>query len=144
MADFKERLKQSQDKMSEVKAKINDAAETAQIAGELTKDKLNERINDIKGDIAASKENANLAAERSKSKFNSELIKAQMTLEAAKTAVTEKKEAHEKATHEKRIIELLDYSDECQRLAILLTAEANLALLEATAESIDYAEKYDK
>ena len=144
MTNFKERLTQSQEKIAEVKAKVNDAAETAQTAGELTKDKINEQIDSIKGDIAAGKENASLAAERGKSKFNSELLKAQMTLESAKAAVTAKKEAHDKAAQEKRIIELLDYSDDCQAMALLLTAEANLALLEATAESLDYAEKYEQ
>ena len=143
MADFKERLAKSQAKMDEVKAKIDDAAETAKIAGMLTKDKIDEQIDSVKGDINAGAESARLAAEKGKSKFNSALLKAQMSIESAKASIAEKKEAHDKAAQENRILDLLDYADECQALALALTVESKLAILEAAAESIDYDEKYN-
>ena len=111
MADFKERLAKSQAKMDEVKAKIDDAAETAKIAGMLTKDKIDEQIDSVKGDINAGAESARLAAEKGKSKFNSALLKAHMSIESAKASIAEKKEAHDKAAQENRILDLLDYAD---------------------------------
>jgi len=144
MMNFKERLSASQAKMNEVKAKMNDAAETAQIAGMLAKDELDARIETLKGDINANSENARLAAERSKGKFNSALLKAQMTVESAKQAIADAKEAHDKAQQEARISDLLDYADQCETLAMMLIAESNLALLEAAAEVVKYDEKYNQ
>ena len=142
MTDFKERLAKSQEKMDEVKAKVNDASESAEIAGMLAKDKIDEKIRSLKGDIAAGNESARLAVEKGKSKFNSAILKAQMSVEAAKENIEKKREEYNKEAQEQRILDLLDYADECQALAIALTAESELAILEAAAESLDYAEKY--
>ncbi len=142
MADIKERLAESQEKMRQTKAKLADAAETAQVAGMLAKDKLEEKIAQVRGDVAAGQETARLAAERGKSKLSSVRLKAQMSVDAAKEAILEKKEAHDQKSQEKRILELLDYADDCEELAAQLAAEADLALLEAAAETIDYYAAY--
>lgn len=142
MADIKQRLAESQEKMKDVKAKLADAAETAQVAGMLAKDKLEEKIAQAKGDLTAGGEAARLAAERGRSKLSSALLKAQMSMDAAREAITEKKEAHDQRSQEKRILELLDYADDCEELAAKLVAEADLALLEAAAETIDYYAAY--
>ena len=142
MEDIKKRLADSQKKMEQVKAKLTDAAETAQVAGMLAKDKLDEKIAEVKGNMAAGEEAARMAAERGKSKLSSTVLKARMSVDAAKDAITEKKEAHDQKSQEKRILELLDYADDCEELAAQLTAEADLALLEAAAETIDYYATY--
>lgn len=142
MADFKERLAQSQAKMDELKEKFNATADDARAAGELTKEAIEDKIATVKGDVVAGAENAKLAAQESKSKFNSALLKAQMTLESAKAAIAEKKEERNMIAQENRIFDLLDYADNCQAAALAMTIEANLALLEAAAEVADYREKY--
>ena len=142
MADIKQRLAESQEKMKQVKAKLADAAETAQVAGMLAKDKLDEKIAEVKGDLAAGQETARLAAERGKSKLSAARMKAKMSMDAAKIDITEKKEAHDQKSQEKRILELLDYADDCEELAAELAAEADLALLEAAAETLDYYATY--
>ena len=142
MANIKERLAQTQAKSEEIKTKISSTVGDAQAAVELTKEVLDDRIAELKGNINANAENARLAAEKGKSKFNSALLKAQMSIEAARDNIAEKKEARDKEAQERRIIDLLDYADNCQELALALAAESNLAILEAAAEAAEYAEKY--
>ena len=90
MADFKERLSKSLERMEQAKAKLNDASESAEIAGMLAKDKIDEKIKSLKGDIVAGNESARIVAERGKSRFNSAILKAQMSVEAAKESIEKK------------------------------------------------------
>ena len=210
--DFNERLDKTHAKMDELKAKVNQSAETSKKARELKKeeimadmsdmdkaiddfaDKVEATVNDsisesgkaldtfadkvesvvnkaldesgkaindfadavedkvnsaldsasgsIEGDVVAASENARIASERRKSKLNSMRLKAQMNKEAAKERITAKKEAKDKASQEKRIVELLDYADSCQQLTLAMALETEAAVLEAAAEIADYNEKY--
>lgn len=96
----------------------------------------------VQGEINAAKENIRLAKERGDSKINSIRLRAQMNVNAAKAKITEKKEAHDKAEQEQRIINLLDYADRCQELALALALESEASILEAASEAADYMEKY--
>ena len=103
---------------------------------------LDSASDSIEGDVVAASENARLASERRESKLNSMRLKAQMNKEAAKDRITAKKEAKDKASQEKRIVELLDYADSCQQLTLAMALETEAAVLEAAAEIADYNEKY--
>ena len=85
-------------------------------------------------------------SEEIKTKISSTVGDAQaaveLTKEVARDNIAEKKEARDKEAQERRIIDLLDYADNCQELALALAAESNLAILEAAAEAAEYAEKY--
>lgn len=151
--DFKERLAKSQAQMDQLKAKLNDAAETAQINYLLKKDeieaslsKLGAQIDDsiatLEGNAAAAQENARLNNERGRGKLNAALLKAQMSVNAAKENITAKKEALDQAKQEKRISSLLDYADNCQELALAAYLDSQLSLLQAAEEIADYLEKY--
>ena len=103
---------------------------------------IDDDIATAKGEINAAKENARLAKECGDSKLNAILLRAQMNVNAAKAKVKEKKAALEKADQEQRILDLLDYADKCQQLAVAMSMEADWAFLAAAAEATDYTEKY--
>ncbi len=139
---FKEKMEQAQKKMADIKAKLADKAETAQIAGMLAKDELDKKMEELKSNATAATESARIVAERGKGKVNSELIKAQMNIAQAKAELEEKKEAHDKHSQENYIHDLIDYAESCQSLAAQLMAESDLAMLKAETESRAYNEKY--
>lgn len=139
---LQERIQAAQDSMKEIQAKMTDAVETAQIVGMLKKDEINDKIAEAKGNANAAQENARIATERTKSKLNSELLKAQMTINAAKASITDKVETMDKEHRKARIEDLVVYAENCESMAAALIAESKLALLEAAAEALEYAEKY--
>ena len=161
---IKAKIAETQGKINEMKAKVNETAEMAKTAGRMKKEEIQADIaaldaaidaldkavdeqieSDIataKGEINAAKENARLAKERCDSKLNAILLRAQMNVNAAKAKVKEKKAALEKADQEQRILDLLDYADKCQQLAVAMSMEADWAFLAAAAEATDYTEKY--
>ena len=139
---IKARMEQAQARIKETKAKVKDAGETAAIAAMLTKDEIDKKIADSKGELVAAQENVRIASERRKSKLSSELIKAQMTIAAAKQAIADKKEAVDKEKRIARIDDLISYSECCEAMAVQILLEADLAMLTAAAEAAEYIEKY--
>ena len=139
---LKEKLNETREHYAEMKAKLDDAIETAQVSAMLTQDQIAEKTKEAAGNAETAKENLRRMGERSQSKLNSELIKIQMSVDAAKKAIAEKKEAREQAKAEERIAALIEYADYCQAMALQMALESKLAILEATAEIAEYAEKY--
>lgn len=93
------------------------------------------KIDEIKGQINETSEAAKNAGQMKKDEI-------QANINAAKAKITEKKEAHDKAEQEQRIINLLDYADRCQELALALALESEASILEAASDAADYMEKY--
>ena len=139
---LKERMQAAQDRLKELQAKVADASETAQIAAMLKKDELDERIANAKGELAAAKDKARKSSEKAQSKMNSSLLKAQMTINAAKEELNAKVEAKDKASRKNHIEDLVSYSEQCEALAAQLLVESDLALLQAAAEAADYVATY--
>lgn len=98
----------------------------------------------VEGTVNAAKDNVRMAKERRDSKINSLKLRAQMNVNAAKAKIAEKQASRDKAKQEQRIVDLLDYADNCQKLALALAIDAEMAILEAAAEAADHAEKYGK
>ena len=171
--NFKERLAATQAKMDDLKVKMDSAAQSAKAAYRLKKDeirsemeeletavdeldaeleefeneagkKVDDKVGTVKGNAEAAKENARLIKERTESKLNAARLKLQMSINAAKAKIADKKEARDKVKQEERITALLDYADRCEELAAASYLEAQLAVLEAAAEILDYAEKFEK
>ena len=139
---LKEKLNETRERYVEMKAKLDDSIETAKISAMLTQDEIAEKTREAQGNAEAAKENLRRMGERSQSRLNSELIKIQMSVDAARQAIADKKEAREQVKAEARIADLIEYADHCQALALELALESKLAILEATAEIAEYAEKY--
>lgn len=137
-----ERIKAAQERLKEIQAKIKDISETVQIAGLVKKDEIDAKLAEARSNAIAAHETARIVRERGKGKLNSELIKAQMTMEAAKDALDQKVENLDKEHRKARIDDLLTYSENCEAMALSLIAESKLALLQAAEEALDYAEKY--
>ena len=171
--NFKERLAATQAKMDDLKVKMDSAAQSAKAAYRMKKDeirsemeeleaavdeldaeleefeaeagkKVDDKAGAVKGNAQAAKENARLIKERTESKLNAARLKLQMSINAAKARIADKKEAYDKSKQEARITALLDYADRCEELAAASYLEAQLTLLEAAAEILDYAEKFEK
>ncbi len=98
--------------------------------------------NSVQGDINAGKENARIAKERREGKINSLKLQKQMNMEARKAKITAKKDAIDKANMEARIEDLLDYADSCQVMALSWALEMETALLAASEQAAEYAEKF--
>ena len=139
---IKEHIEQAQARIKERKAKIKDAGDYAAIAAMLTKDETEKKIADSKGNLVAAQENVRIASERRQSKFNSEMIKAQMTMDAAKKAIADKKEAVDKVKRASRIDDLITYAECCEAMAVQMLIEADIAMLTAAAEAADYVDTY--
>ena len=164
MLNFSERLAQSKNKISEVAGRIRNAARSAEIAELMDSEEIKERIGDLEaaaeladeavdekvdeglaaaeGRISAVKENARLAGEKLKSRISSATLRAQMNVNAAREKIADKREAADQEKAAQRIMDLLDYADECQDLAANASAEAERAMLEAAQEAIAYRKKY--
>lgn len=127
---------------AQIESDIEDANAAVDLIDEAITQQLNDDIATAEGHINAARENIRLAKERSDSKLNSLKLRVQMNVNAAKAKITEKQEAHDKTKQEQRIVNLLDYADNCQQLAYAMALEAELTILEAAAEAADYAEKY--
>lgn len=131
---MKERLENAKKEMS---AKLKDSAETLQIAGMLAQDEIEKKSSEIKGELVAAHEQLKEFSERNEAKRNSKLIELQMNLEAAADALEEKRKEKEKLAHDEYVNSLIDYAEYCQKLADVLTKEAQAALIEAEKESAE-------
>lgn len=129
-----------------VEVKVNDGLAKSGAAVEDFADDVEAEVNDsiatVQGDVNAAKENARLSKEERDSKLNTIRLKTQMNMEEKKKRITEKKEAMDKASQEKRINELLDYAESCQALTLAMALETEAAFLDAADEIADYVEKY--
>ena len=139
---LKERIEQAQESIKATQAKIKDASETVQIAAMLSKDELDKKVAEAKGSLAAAQENARIISEKSQSKLNAELLKAQIMLGASRDAIAEKREEWDKDKRRARIEDLVAYAEGCEAIAAQLVIEADLAMLEAAAEVVEYNERY--
>ena len=140
--EMKAKLDELNMKMKELGDKTKDAAETAQIKGMYTKDKLDEMLVETKGHLNAARENYKLLSDRVKSKASSELLKAQMNIDVAKEEIAAKKEAKDKESLENYIEDITEYASACVELSLLAAEEARLAVLEAMEAEKEYEEKY--
>ena len=142
----KEEMKAKMDalnaKMKDLGEKTKDAVDTVKIKGMYAKDKIDEMASETKSNINAAKENFRVFSEKAKSKASSELLKAQMNIDVAKEELAAKKEAHDKASLENYIEEVIEYASACAELSILAAEEAKLATLEAVQAQNEYDEKY--
>ncbi len=127
-------------------AKIDAAADKIDAAADKFDAEMDARIDDdaatIEGDINAAEENFRLAKERYEGKLNSTRLKVQMHKEEAKARIEASKAEFSKAAQEERILNLLDYADDCQMIALAYAMEAELAVLDACDEIEDYEAKY--
>ena len=139
---LKERIEQAQESIKATQAKIKDASETVQIAAMLSKDELDKKVAEAKGSLAAAQENARIISEKSQSKLNAELLKAQMMLGASRDAIAEKREEWDKGKRRARIEDLVAHAEGCEAIAAQLVIEADLAMLEAAVEVVEYNERY--
>ncbi len=166
MKSFRERIAESRSKVAELAGKIRRADKSAEIAELLDSEEIKERLGDLEaaaalldeaadekvdeglaaaeGRITAARESARLAGEKLKGKLNSAILRAQMNVNAARDKIADKKEAADQEKAAQRILDLLDYADECQDLAASASAEAERAMLEAAQEAIEYRKKYEE
>lgn len=164
MFNFRDRLAQSKNKITDVAGRIRNAARSAEIAEMMDSEEIKERLGDLEaaaemldeavdaeideglasaeGRISAVRENARLAGEKLRSKISSATIRAQMNVNAAREKIADKRDAADQEKAAQRIMDLLDYADECQDLAANASAEAERAMLEAAQEAIAYRKKY--
>lgn len=103
-----------------VEVKVNDGLAKSGAAIEDFADDVEADVNDsiatAQGNVNAAKENARLNKEERDIKLNTIRIKTQMNMEEKKKRITEKKEAMDKASQEKRINELLDYAEKIREI----------------------------
>ena len=105
--------------------------------------KIQKAIDDqVEGDINAAEENVRLMRERADSKRNAVRLRAQMNVENAKAKIAARREAIDKAEQEAWILDLVDYAERCQQLALSWAVEAEYTLMEIAYEINDYLEKY--
>ena len=140
--EMKAKLDSLNEKMKELGEKAKDSLDTAYLVGLEAKDKVNVALKETKSNVNALQENYRLASERAKGKASSELLKAQMTFNAAKAEMEERKEIHEKEKLAKYIDDMVEYAETCAILSELAAAEAKLARLEAINAQLEYDEKY--
>lgn len=141
-----EALKKAQDWLGEQSAKAADSEAAAEAAQKAARARIDDDIATIKGEIAAKQENLRLKSEESKGKINSELIKAKMSMDAARDRLdayaAERREKHDKAGLEQDMIDLVAYAEDCLALSALLADESSLAMLEAAAIHEEYVERF--
>ncbi len=118
----------------ELKAKLEDWAETLQITGMVAKDELAKMMSDAQSNLAAAQENYRIMAEEQEGKLNSSLLEMQMNMEASK-------KAYENEKLEKKIEKLKKYVENCRTMATWLIEEANTAELEAEKLASELEEK---
>ena len=116
---------------AQIEADLADFDAATELIAEEISTEMDDDIATIEGDIAAAKENRRIRKERAESKRNSARLRAQMNVNAAKERIAEKKKAKEQAKREDRALDLLDYADRCQALAMTMTLDAEHAILEA-------------
>ena len=140
-AALNEAIEQIDDKIN---AKIAEGAKKYDEAGENLMAKVDDGLATVEGDVNAAAENRRLAKERSDSKLNATRLKVQMHQEEVKSRIEAKKTELDKAAQEELIADLLDYADDCQRIAYAYAMEAELAITDACEEIQDYEAKYGK
>ena len=140
--EIKEKMEALNAKMKDLGEKTKDSIDTAKIKGMYAKDKIDEMASETKSSVNAMQENYKIFSGKVKSKASSELLKAQMSIDAAKEELAAKKEAHDKASLEKYIEESIEYASACAQLSMLAAEEAKLAALEAISAEEEYEEKY--
>lgn len=140
--DFRERMSKLAGQVDELQARARDAAETAALVGMETKDGLSGRLSDARGSLVAAQENLRIASERAQGKTNAKLLQVQMTLEQAREDAQAAAAERGKEAEARAIAAELDYANECQLTAEVLTEEARVAMLEAARLAEAYREKY--
>ncbi len=139
MAKWEEKLAKIGASLDELSEKANAAAEDAKAARELQKEVVQDKIGTAKGDVAALQEKARIAEEENKSKISSALLKAQMTLRAK---AEDRKEARDKKFLENYINDNIDYIFDCYDAAVMLVANAQLAILETLDAAAEYEARF--
>ena len=134
-----EKLSELSVKLDELSKKTAFAAEDAKVNRELREEAVQEKISTTKGDIAAMQENLRLAEEENKSKLSSTLLKAQMSIRAK---IEDRKAARDKKLLGMYIDDHIDYILDCYDSALLLVANAQLAILETMDAAMEYEARY--
>lgn len=140
--EMKKRMADFSAKMQEINSKVKDAADTAVLTGMEAKDIADKKMEDAKSDLIAAKEQYRIVSERAKSKVSSELLRAQMSIDAAKENIEQRKEAHDKEKLARYISDMLEYSEMAAALAVVAADESQVALLEALDAKAEYDAKY--
>ena len=129
-------------KIDAMQEKMAENAELYEAKREETREQIEDEIAKIKGDVASLQENARLKEEELKGKAASDIIKARMTIGAAKDKIADRKEAINKELLAAYIDDTVDYAASCVELSLIAAEEAKLATLEAIAAQKEYDEKY--
>ncbi|MBQ3392428.1 MAG: hypothetical protein IJG52_03340 [Lachnospiraceae bacterium] len=109
---------------------------------ERVQDKIDDDVDAVEGDISAAEENLRIVKDRADGKLNAARLKVQMHQEQIRDKIEAKKTSFDKAAQEALITDLLDYADDCQKIAYAYAMEAELAIMDACDEIKDYKEKY--
>ena len=134
MDDLNEKI---DNRIKERSDKYNEKADSFQA-------KVDDFLSTMEGNANAAQENVRIAKEQYKSKLDSTLLKIQMQIEAIKARIADKKAELEKEDQEEYILDLLDYADYCQQMALAYAMNAELAILDACDEIDNYVAKYGK
>ena len=129
-------------KIDAMQAKLAENAELYEAKKDETREQIEDEIAKMKGGVATMQENARLKEEELKGKAASEIIKARMTISAAKEKIADRKEAINKELLASYIDDTVDYAASCVELSLAAAEEAQLAMLEAIAAQKEYDEKY--
>ena len=134
------------EKLSELSVKLADLSKKAAFASddakayrELRQEAIQDRISTVKGDVAAMQENARLAEEEREGKIRSAILKARMTVKA-------KHEDHVNARDKRHLENFMDdeilYILDCYDAAVILVADAQLAILEVADAYQEYMDRF--
>ena len=125
-----------------LEGELEELSKQADVAAKMAEAQTNEVNADVMGDIEAAKENVRIAKEYSEGAWNTALLKAQMNINELKARKAQRLEEMDKADRAEYINNLLDYADDCQRMAEAFMLESELALAEAVAEIDSYEKEY--
>ena len=125
--------------LDDLSKKVASASEDAKAYRNLKGEAIKEKIDTAKGNMAALQEKARIAEEENKSKLSGALLKAQMTANARRQ---DRLEAKDKKLFEMYLNDQVDFVLDCFDSAVLLIANAQLAILETLEAAAEYEARY--
>jgi hypothetical protein len=132
--------------MEKLSAAAKDAVETAQVYRLEAGEALGEKIDEARGNIVAMQENFRIASERLQGKAFSEMLKAQMSMRAARedfeAELDAKKNEADKAGYEAYMQDVSEYARICAKISELATEESKLAALRLLDAQTKFKEKF--
>jgi hypothetical protein len=132
--------------MEKLSAAAKDAVETAQVYRLEAGEALGEKIDEARGNIVAMQENFRIASERLQGKAFSEILRAQMSMRAARedfeAELDAKKNEADKAGYEAYMQDVSEYARICAKISELATEESKLAALRLLDAQTKFKEKF--